>query len=184
MKIPTKKLVLTALFIALGLLFPQLFHLFGAGPVFLPMHIPILICGFVCGAPYGAFCGLVVPLLSSVLTGMPVFYPTALAMALELCTYGLMTGLLYLRLRWNVYPALLVSMLCGRAVSGIANAVLLGVAGKPYGWQTFLTASFVTGLPGIAIQIVLVPLLVALLVRFKVIQRADASGTAETSKQD
>ena len=91
----TKTLVLAALFLALGVVFPQLFHAIGAGPVFLPMHIPVLLCGLICGWQYGGICGLIVPLLSSLLAGMPPLWPTCPSMMLELCAYGLLTGLLH-----------------------------------------------------------------------------------------
>ena len=123
-----RKLTATALCLALGMVLPSLFHMLGAGQVFLPMHIPVLLCGLLCGWPYGAFCGLVLPLLSS-LTGMPPLYPTAIAMMFELCAYGAFTGLFHKKLRWNVYPAMVLAMLIGRAVSGCANAILLGVGG-------------------------------------------------------
>lgn len=169
-----KSLVISALLLALGLVLPSFFHLFGAGPVFLPMHLPVLICGLACGAPYGAACGLILPYLSSVLTGMPPLYPTAVSMSLELCTYGLVTGLLFQKLKQNLYVSLVVSMLCGRAVSGLANAVLLGMAGKPYGLATFLTASFVSGLPGILIQLIVVPVVVALLIKIRLVENPRA----------
>lgn len=165
MKFSTKKLVITAMLLAVGLVLPTLFHAFGGGSALLPMHIPVLICGFVCGAPYGALLGLVLPLLSSVLTGMPPIFPVAPAMAFELCAYGVVTGLLYRKVRMPVYPALLLGMLAGRAVSGVANAILMGFAGKDYGMTAFLTASFVTALPGIIIQLVVVPLLVMTLTK-------------------
>lgn len=160
MKRSTKNLVFTALCIAIGLLLPSVFHLFGAGSQLLPMHLPVLLCGFLCGVPYGAFCGLVTPLLSSLLTQMPPLFPTAPAMMLELCTYGALTGLFYQKLRRNVYPSLIAAMLGGRIVSGLANAAFMGMSGAAYGFEMFLTASFVTALPGILIQIVVLPLLV------------------------
>lgn len=166
-----KSLTLAAFFVALGLVLPTLFHTIGAGTVFLPMHIPVLLCGFVCGWQYGALCGLVTPLLSSLLTGMPPIWPTAPAMMLELCAYGLLTGLLYRALRQNVYLALLGAMIGGRMVSGLANALFLGLAGKPYGLHAFLTASFVTALPGIVLQLVLVPLVVLGLQRAGLVKR-------------
>lgn len=175
MNTATKNLVTTGLFIGIGLILPSFFHMFGAGAVFLPLHIPVLICGLVCGMPYGAACGLILPLLSSLITGMPPIFPTAVAMALELCTYGFATGLLFRRLRLNIYVALVGSMLAGRAVSGIANAVLLGLAGKEYGLQAFLTTAFVTGLPGIILQVVFVPLIVLALIRLNVVQNPRAA---------
>ena len=81
----TKRLVMTALFIALGTIVPQAFHMLGLGPsqVFLPMHLPVMICGSLLGPIAGLICGLITPLLSSVLTGMPPLMPVGLAMAVE-----------------------------------------------------------------------------------------------------
>ncbi|WP_411655806.1 ECF transporter S component [Anaeromassilibacillus sp. SJQ-1] len=74
------RLTTTALCIALGLLLPTVFHVFGtgAGTALLPMHLPVLLCGLLCGWQYGAACGILVPLLSSILTGMPPFSRPAL----------------------------------------------------------------------------------------------------------
>ena len=170
----TVNLTGAALCIALGLILPVLCHMVGAGSVFLPMHIPVLLCGLLFGWQYGAVCGLIVPLLSSLLTGMPPIFPTAAAMMLELCAYGLLTGLFYRKMRWNVYPALICAMLGGRVVSGAANAVFLGMADKPYGFAAFLSASFVQAVPGIIIQIVFIPVIVLALEKASVFRRERA----------
>ena len=167
MKNSLKDLVLAALFLALGVLFPMIFHAFGAGSTFLPMHIPVLLCGLIVGWRYGAAVGFIVPILSSFLTGMPPLFPTAVAMMFELCAYGLLTGLLYKKT--NIYVSLLGAMLGGRIVSGVANAILMGVAGNEYGFSAFISASFVTSLPGILIQIIFVPLVVIALQKAKLI---------------
>ena len=75
-RLTTKNLALTALCLALGLLLPLLFHAIGSGSVFLPMHIPVLLCGFLCGWQYGAACGLLTPTSGEILvcgqaTGSP-----------------------------------------------------------------------------------------------------------------
>ena len=157
----TTKLVVAALCLALCVLLPMVFHAFGMmGPVFLPMHIPVLLCGLLCGPRLGLLCGLLGPILSGVLTPMPVLYPTGVAMAFELGTYGLISG--WLAKKYNIYVALVCALLCGRAVSGLANTVLLGMLGNGYSLKAFLTAAFVTGLPGIAVQLVALPPLVLL----------------------
>ena len=84
--------------------------------------------------------------------------------------YGAMTGLFYRSFKWNLYVSLLAAMLVGRVVSGIANAVLFGITGAPYGFEAFLTASFVTALPGIAIQIVFIPVLVIAIEKLKLVE--------------
>ena len=101
------------------------------------MHIPVLLCGMLCGGAYGAAVGAIVPLLSSLLTGMPPIFPVAPAMMFELCAYGLLSGLFYHSLRRNVYLSLIGAMLGGRVVSGIANAVFMGMADKPYGFSAY-----------------------------------------------
>lgn len=170
-KTMTMNLTGTALCMALGLVLPVLFHLFGAGPVFLPMHIPVLLCGLLFGWQWGAVCGFFVPLISSLLTGMPPIFPTAPAMMLELCAYGILTGVFYRKLRWNIYPALICSMLGGRVVSGIANAIFYGMADKSYGFAAFLSGAFVQAVPGILIQIVVIPILILALERARIISR-------------
>lgn len=163
----TKDLVSAALCVALGLIVPQVFHLIpfvGAVPnlggVFLPMHIPVLLCGFLCGWKYGAACGAIVPLLSSVVTGMPVLWPQGVSMVFELAAYGLVTGLLYRTLGKGLYPSLIAAMIAGRLVSGVAKALFFGMAGKPFGMAAFLSGAFTTAIPGIILQLALLPALV------------------------
>ena len=68
------KSILTALSVALCVVLPMTLHAIPKGGVlFSPMHLPVLLCGLVCGAPFGLVCGILGPLVSSLLTGMPVF---------------------------------------------------------------------------------------------------------------
>lgn len=179
MKFSIRNISATGLMIALGLLLPSLFHMFGAGNVMLPMHIPVLICGLACGLPYGAVCGFLLPYISSVLTGMPPLFPVATAMSLELCAYGALTGYFFRKLNWSIYASMIAAMLGGRLVSGAANAVLLGFAGREYGLTAFFTASFVTGLPGILVQLVFIPPIVIMLIKARLIGRLDAPDKSE-----
>lgn len=103
-------------------------------------------------------CGLVVPLVSSLFTGMPPMYPTAVAMALELLTYGLVTGLL--RKKCNVHVTLLIAMLVVAAPYPAVRIWCSWAWRGSYTLSAFLTASFVTALPGIVIQIVVIPLVI------------------------
>ncbi|WP_458862679.1 ECF transporter S component [Acidaminobacterium chupaoyuni] len=158
------KMVLAALFLAAGVALPQAFHMIpNAGRIFLPMHLPVLLCGLICGWEYGLIVGAMTPLLSGAVTGMPILFPIGVAMMFELATYGAVTGLVVKK--QNHFVALLAAMLAGRAVSGVANAVLMGIAGKAYGLNMFLAGAFVTALPGICIQLVVVPLLMTVLKR-------------------
>ncbi|MFB5067865.1 MAG: ECF transporter S component [Candidatus Wallacebacter cryptica] len=166
------RLVLGALLLAIGLVLPTVFHSFGiAGQVFLPMHIPVLLAGFILGWKYGAAIGFLVPLLTAgvITPGMPPLFPVGLGMAFELAAYGLLTGLLAQRL--NMFAALVIAMVGGRLVMGIANAVLFGMAEWAYSFQTFIAGAFVTALPGIIVQLILVPAILAALKRARVFRR-------------
>lgn len=164
MNVKTNNMVKASLFLALGLIFPYIFHLTGmAGPIFLPMHIPVLLCGVILGARYGLMIGILTPFLSSVLTGMPTIYPTAISMALELGTYGFMIGFLYKKKEINIFISLILSMILGRFVSGVASFMLLTLGGKSFVLKMFLTTSFVKAIPGIILQLILIPLVVKVL---------------------
>lgn len=95
MFINTKKAAISAMLIAIGVTLPLAFHAIpNAGGVFLPMHIPVLLCGLICGWLYGLVCGILTPLLSSLLTGMPpmAYLP---CMLFELATYGICAGVFF-----------------------------------------------------------------------------------------
>lgn len=168
---PVKKLVLTALFIALCVVLPIAFHAIpNAGSIFLPMHIPVLLCGLACGWAYGGLCGLAGPLLSSLLTGMP---PAAVlpGMMVECCVYGLVAGLMMRYVRTgraalDLYLSLVTAMLLGRVLSGIAKALIFTPGMTLAAWAA---ASFVTALPGIAIQLVLLPAVILALTKMNLL---------------
>lgn len=161
MNFKTKDIVRAGIFLAFGLLIPYIFHLTGiAGMIFLPMHIPVLLCGFILGPKLGLIIGFITPLLNAVLTGMPPIYPTGISMAFELATYGLVAGWLYKSRKMNIFISLIAAMLLGRVMSGAINYILLGFIGKKYMLEMFLTSAFVKAIWGIIIQIVVIPLIV------------------------
>ena len=82
--IDIKRMVLAALFVAIGFLLPFLTgQIQQIGNMLSPMHIPVLLCGFVCGPFWGLLVGAVTPLLRSLTLGMPPLMPVAAAMALR-----------------------------------------------------------------------------------------------------
>lgn len=158
-----KNLCLAAMFLALGLVLPLLTgQLPQIGSMLLPMHIPVLICGLVCGWQYGFFVGLVLPLLRMSIFGMPPFI-TALAMTFELATYGLVAGLIYGASRWQclraLYRSLIAAMIAGRAVWGLAMLVITGVTADTFTLNIFLSSAILNAIPGIILQLVLIPVL-------------------------
>lgn len=158
----TMNLTMSAMFLAVGLILPFLTgQIPQIGNMMLPMHIPVLLCGLICGWQYGAAVGFVLPLLRYLIFGMPVLFPTGMAMAFELMTYGLVVGLLYSRSRWKcivaLYRALLGAMIAGRIVWAIAQTVLLGLSGSAFTWEMFMAGAFLNAVPGIIIQLILIP---------------------------
>lgn len=174
MRRSTKNLTMAALFLALGLLLPSITgHIQQIGNMLLPMHLPVMLCGLVCGPVWGTAVGAVTPLLRSFLFGMPPFYPTAFAMAFELCTYGLVIGFLYQRSRWKciraVFRSLVIAMIAGRLVWGVVRVIQTGVAGSAFTWQMFLAGAVLNAVPGIVLQLILIPTLMVALGRAKLI---------------
>ena len=170
-----KKICICAICIALCYVLPIALHSFGLGSVLSPMHIPVLLCGLVCGSFYGVFCGIIGPIISSILSGMP---PVTMLFSMipELVVYGLMTGLLMKWIRTgkllpDVYISMAVAMVLGRIVGGIAKALFIAInaTGDAFTIGIWATSYFVGTLPGIVVHLILVPLLVTVLMKTKVI---------------
>lgn len=173
-KTTTKKVVYAGVLIALGLVLPFLTgQIPSVGSKLLPMHIPVLLAGFICGWPYGLLIGFILPLFRSVLFGMPPMFPTAVAMAFELAAYGAVTGILYKILpkkNISVYISLIVAMICGRIVWGTVSLVLYGLSGSAFTWKIFMTGAFVNAVPGIIVQIIIIPVIVIALKKGRFIE--------------
>ena len=139
------------------------------GAMLCPMHIPVLLCGFFCGWPWGLAVGLIAPVLRSLMFGMPPMFPTAVCMAFELATYGSVSGLLYDKLprkKSSIYIALLTAMVLGRLVWGAARFICTGLDVSAFGLSAFWAGAVTTAIPGIVVQIILIPLLVMILERY------------------
>ena len=167
-----KKTIITAVCMALCVVLPLAFHAVpNAGSIYLPMHIPVLLCGLICGWSFGLACGIVGPLLSSLLTGMP---PAAVlpAMVIELAVYGIVAGLGMALVRTkklsaDLYISLIAAMLTGRIVAGVAKALIFAAGSTTM--AAWATSYFVTGLPGIVIQLILVPAIVIALEKARLV---------------
>ena len=115
---------------------------------------------------------MVAPLLRSLLFGMPPLFPTATAMAFELAAYGLLSGLVYKLLPKKtpyLYVALILAMIGGRAVWGLAMLILMGISGKGFTMAAFWAGAFANAWPGILLQLVLIPPVVAALKKAKLL---------------
>ncbi len=166
----TRKLVLSALFLALCIVLPFLTgQLKELGSALLPMHLPVMLCGLLCGGGLGAAVGFLAPFLRSLIFGMPALYPNCVWMSCELATYGFVIGILYNKLFkkqlvW-LYCSLVLAMLSGRVVWGVVKAAVLGLGGSGFTVSAFIAGGFTSAFPGIILQLLLIPLIISLINR-------------------
>lgn len=160
-------MVLTAMFIAMGVLLPFVTgQIPDYGKVLCPMHITVMLCGAVCGWQWGMAAGIITPLLRSLLFTVPVIYPTAVAMSVELAVYGVTVGIMLAlfggkmdRLA-SVYASLLVAMVLGRAALLVANFAMMGMFGTPYSWEIFKADAIISAIPALILQFAVLPPLI------------------------
>lgn len=173
MKKSTKKLCYSAVCLALALVLPFLTgQIPTIGKMLSPMHIPVFLCGFLCGWPWGLAVGFIAPLMRSVMFGMPAFFPGDCAMAFELAVYGAVSGFLYPRLRkgiGGIYLTLIISMICGRVVWGVARYVFAGLSGSSFPMEAFIAGAITNAIPGIILHLVLIPPIVLAMQRAKLV---------------
>ena len=168
-----KQATITALCIALCYVLPVVFHATGLGSAFSPMHIPVLLCGLVCGSGYGIFCGIAGPVLSSVLSGMPTV-TQLIYFVPELMVYGFVTGLVMKlvhtrKLMVDLYISLIIAMIAGRLVGGIAEALFYMGSGQTFTIAAIAAGYFVTTIPGIICHLIVIPILVTTLMKARLI---------------
>ncbi|MBE6672442.1 MAG: ECF transporter S component [Ruminococcaceae bacterium] len=158
------KLAFSGMCLALCLLLPFLTgNSRELGNVLCLMHIPVLLVGILCGWQYGMAVGAVAPLMRSALFSMPPFPTVALPMAAELAVYGLMTGVLCRLLPkktvW-LYPNLVLSLTAGRIVSLLVKYAMYEMGKTQFSLTSAAKLTFVTTIPGVVLQLLLVPTLV------------------------
>ena len=163
----TRKLTYAALYLGIALALPFITgQIPEIGAMLCPMHIPVLLCGFLCGWPWGLTVGFIAPLLRSVLFGMPVMFPTAVAMAFELAAYGVSSGYLYNvfpRIKGRIYMVLIIAMIAGRLVWGGVHLILSGLIHSEFTPALFLAGAVTNAIPGIVMHLILIPAVVAVM---------------------
>lgn len=176
-RLELRQMVLAAMLTALAVVLSRVLHALGtwrAGAIFLPMHLPVLLCGFLCGWKYGMLSGFLAPMIAMLVSGMPNGN-SLVSMEFELAAYGAAAGALG-SVRWpfagdkdtgvaeisRIVFSLILAMLIGRAVYGGVNAIILSRGDEPFTMAAFLSGAFINAVPGIVIQLVLIPTLVML----------------------
>lgn len=178
-----KKITLCGVCIALCAVLPPVFHMVGLGSILSPMHIPVLLCGLVCGWPYGLFCGIAGPLVAHLINGAPAA-AMLVSMIPELAVYGLVCGLLMKLIHTkdlyaDIYCSLVPAMLAGRVAGGVARALFLMGGGERYTLAMWAGAYLVQAVPGIILHLIVVPVLVVMLDRAKLIPARYSGRTSE-----
>lgn len=168
MRVSTQKLVLAALCLAAGIVLPFVTgQIPFIGNLLLPMHIPVFVCAFCSSKRYSVAVGFILPLLRSALFSVPAFFPNAVAMAVELATYAFVASFIYERFDRRtvgaIYISMLPSMLIGRVAWGVARWLMLGFSSEPFTLPYFAAEAFINALPGIVLQLIVVPILVMLI---------------------
>ena len=159
MRLPTQKLTLSGLFVALGLLVPMLFHAVGLGSIFLPMFWPVAASAFFLSFPYALAVGVLTPVFSSLLTGMPpISPPIVYIMLLELGFLAGITSLLHERTKWGLVWILLIGLAISRLVLFMCTALFAPLLGLPE--KVFSIVMVAKGMPGVALILIFIPLLV------------------------
>tara|TARA_Y100001933_G_C18894031_1_gene519549 strand:+ start:189 stop:722 length:534 start_codon:yes stop_codon:yes gene_type:complete len=167
MKLNTRSLIISGVLMAFGVVIPMAFHAAGmAGPIFLPMHIPVLMGGFILPPLYAFLVGVLTPTLSGFLTGMPPAFPVLPIMVFELGLYGLSISLLKRKTSLNAFYILIIGMVVGRMGAGVVVAVLASGFGLKMAPSIYLQGAVANGLPGIVLQLIFIPPLI------KAVQRA------------
>lgn len=163
------KLAIGGLLLAIGVLLPRITHLAGIpeiGQMLLPMHLGVMVAGTFLGKYYGLWIGFLTPFLNTMISGMPS-YPMNSIMAFELAAYGFFSGLFMdllpkiklLGKDIKIYISLIISMIIGR----MAYALTLWLAATMIGLNVPKPVSIIAatglGIPGIVIQLILVPII-------------------------
>ena len=162
---PVVRLVLGGLFIAIGVLFPQIFHFLpwpNAGSIFLPMHIPVILAGMLLGPYLGGIVGALVPFLSCLAFTMPPLARMPF-MVLELAAYGILAGLFVRKLRLPVILSVVLTQIGGRLVYALSLLVAGGLLQIPGTSVLAVWTAVTTGIVGIILQLILIPALMAVL---------------------
>lgn len=159
----TREIALAGLFIACGSILAVTFHTLNLGAIIIPMHIVVMLAGLLLGKKYGLLVGILTPLLNSIMFSSPPLFPIAIGMSIELAIYGFIIGLIHTHIKpfnneiSNIYIALITSMIIGRIAYGVYYSVVSQIITLDFGFEIFITSVIITPLPGIILQLLIIP---------------------------
>lgn len=151
-----RQIPLTALFVALGIVLPQFFHLVGLGSIFLPMFLPIMLGSMLLSWRFALTLAVLCPVVSWAITGMPPIAPPVLpVMLVELIIIALTISIIHVHLKKSFWLALIAGILLDRIVLLVLVYILSPLFGLDH--PLFSVALVTAGLPGIVLQLVTIP---------------------------
>jgi niacin transporter len=157
-----RQIPLVALFAALAILFPQLFHFLGLGPAFLPIFIPVMVGSMFLTWRFVILLAILSPAISWLITGMPPIAPPILpVLILELVVAGLIISILRMQTSLPVWGILLISIFVDRLVLFFLVLIIAPLLDITHPF--FSIALVAAGIPGIVLQLLTVPLTVHLI---------------------
>lgn len=164
MKYNTRKLVWAAFLLIIGIILPRLINFAGSqtlGNLISPMHIPIFLAALILGPFYGTLVGFITPLFSTFIYALPPLSPPiTILMAFELAAFGFISGYFYSTKNKNIYLSLTAAMILGRFVYGLALLLIGPLFSFKPPFIPFMQGVFVTGIPGMVIQLLIIPPLI------------------------
>lgn len=151
----TKLTFIFTMVLTLGIAIPNFVHYIGGqflGRLLLPLPFIVILSGMLFGWEIGLLSGIGIPLISYLISGMP---PMILLkeMLLEVSIYGLLSGLLYRKLRVNVFVSILIALLMGK----LSLFVLYHFLNK---LPTIVFSSMTNTIPGLLLQIFILPFII------------------------
>lgn len=157
-----RRIPLAAMFVALGVVVPQVFHWFGLGSAFLPMFLPVMMGAVLLPRALAATVAVLAPSASWMLTGMPPLSPPILPLLmLELLAAALVASTLRFHLHVPVFLAVLAGLIVDRVI--LYAAVLLATEALGLRHPAIGPAMVAIGIPGIVLQLIVIPTTVSLL---------------------
>lgn len=166
MKSSTYEVTLIGLFLALCVIVPMIFHLIGAGAVFLPMFLPIVLAPFLIRFPHAMLVGLLGPWVSALITGMPALFPTALIISIEGLTAAGVISYLYHKKNLSYWTCLISGVILERGSLVVMGFIIAPLLELPP--QLFSLYKLTESLPGVALQLILIPIILRMLWKFKI----------------
>lgn len=171
MEIDFKQMIWSGILIVTGIILALVFNSFGLAHTFLPLHIPIMLGGFILAWPYAILVALITPILSTIVVSAPHF-AYLWYMLPELITYALVINIMFAKnskapFLKRIYLPLSIAIIVGKLSASLFQAILIA---NNKSFVDFFSSVLVMGIPGIILQLVLIPLVLYILSKANLIE--------------